>query len=156
MLKNKKQMRLPEIKKLLLKRGFKVSKLKKSPANKELKNLYFTTLVSIFIIALFFWEPINFGQVLIFILMGSSGLLSHWCMNQSLKMSETTFVMPLQFSKLFWASIIGVLLFSENPDFWTWVGAVIIFISVIYITYREAFVKKEFPQNKQVDSAIIH
>jgi len=57
MLKNKKQMRLPEIKKLLLKRGFKVSKLKKSPAHKELKNLYFTTLVSIFIIALFFILP---------------------------------------------------------------------------------------------------
>ena len=92
----------------------------------------------------------------IFLIMGASGLAAHWCMNQSLKMSETTFVMPLQFTKLIWASLIGVYIFFEKPDFWTWVGGVIIFISVIYITYRESFKKKGTSKKLQVDRAIIN
>ena len=88
--------------------------------------------------------------------MGAAGLLSHWCMNQSLKMSDTTFVMPLQFTKLIWASLIGMFIFSEKPDLWTWFGAIIIFASVIYITYRESFIKKDVPATKQIDRAIIN
>ena len=36
------------------------------------------------------------NQLIIFSLMGASGLLSHWCLAQAFKMSDTTFVMPLQ------------------------------------------------------------
>ena len=117
-------------------------------------HLLFMTPV-FFIISLFFWEPITLNQLLIFIIMAITGLLSHWCMTQSLKMSDTTFVMPLQFTKLIWVSLIGLFIFSETPDFWTWIGGVIIFVSVIYITYRESFIKKDVPETKQVDRAII-
>jgi drug/metabolite transporter (DMT)-like permease len=70
-------------------------------------------------------------------------------------MSDTTFVMPLQFTKLIWLSIIGYVIFAELPDIWTWVGAFIIFLAVIYITYREAFIKKDQPTPKQIERAII-
>tara|TARA_B100000029_G_scaffold236488_1_gene233550 strand:- start:11259 stop:12161 length:903 start_codon:yes stop_codon:yes gene_type:complete len=109
-----------------------------------------------FIISIFYWETISFNQIIIFFIMGLSGLLSHWCMNQSLKMSDTTFVMPLQFTKLIWASLVGLLLFSEIPDYWTWIGGIIIFISVVYITYREQFIKKDSTEIKQIDRAIIN
>ena len=95
--------------------------------------LYMTP--AFFILSFFYWESINFNQLIIFILMGASGLLSHWCLAQAFKMSDTTFVMPLQFTKLIWASLIGLFIFSEQPDIWTWVGGVIIFFSVVYITY---------------------
>ena len=117
-------------------------------------HLLFMTPV-FFIMSLFFWESITFNQLLIFSMMGIAGLLSHWCITQSLKMSETTFVMPLQFTKLIWVSLIGFFIFSETPDIWTWVGGVIIFVSVVYITYRESFIKKDVPETKQVDRAII-
>ena len=87
--------------------------------------------------------------------MSCSGLIAHWCMAQSLKLSDTTFVMPLQFTKLIWASLIGFYIFFEIPDIWTWFGASIIFISVIYITYRETFVKQKTQSTKQIDRAII-
>ena len=60
-----------------------------------------------FIIALFYWENISSKHFFIFIFISSAGLISHWCMAQSLKLSDTTFVMPLQFTKLIWASIAG-------------------------------------------------
>ena len=108
------------------------------------------------ILSLFYWQSINFNQLVIFSLMGSSGLLSHWCLAQAFKMSDTTFVMPLQFTKLIWASLIGLFIFAEQPDIWTWVGGVIIFISVVYITYREAFKKKGTVQPIQVDRATLN
>ena len=116
--------------------------------------LYMTP--AFFILSLFYWENINFNQLIIFVLMGASGLLSHWCLAQAFKMSDTTFVMPLQFTKLIWASLIGLFIFAEQPDVWTWVGGVIIFISIVYITYREAFKKKGTSKPIQVDRATIN
>ena len=117
-------------------------------------HLLFSTPV-FFILSLFYWETINLNQLLIFTFMAISGLLSHWCLAQAFKLSDTTFVMPLQFTKLIWASLIGLFIFAEQPDFLTWVGGVIIFISIIYITYREAFKKKGTAKPIQVDRATI-
>ena len=116
--------------------------------------LFLTPLT--FLIAIFFWQGINLNQLLIFIFMASAGLISHWCLAQAFKLSDTTAIMPLQFTKLIWASIIGYYFFSEIPDMWTWFGAIIIFASVMYITYREAFVKQKIPETKQIDRAIIN
>ena len=116
--------------------------------------LYMTP--AFFILSLFYWQTISLNQLFVFTLMGGSGLLSHWCLAQAFKMSDTTFVMPLQFTKLIWASLIGLFIFAEQPDIWTWVGGVIIFISVVYITYREAFKKKGTLKPIQVDRATIN
>ena len=116
--------------------------------------LYMTPVF--FILSLFYWQTITLDQIIIFSLMGASGLLSHWCLAQAFKMSDTTFVMPLQFTNLIWASLIGLFIFSEQPDIWTWIGGIIIFISVVYITYREAFKKKGTTKPIQVDRAIIN
>jgi EamA-like transporter family. len=64
--------------------------------------------------------------------------------------------MPLQFTKLIWASLFGFFVFSEVPDLWTWIGGVIIFISVVYITYREAIKKRGTNKPVQADRAIIN
>jgi len=116
--------------------------------------LYMTP--AFFILSLIYWENIDLNQLIIFSLMGASGLLSHWCLAQAFKMSDTTFVMPLQFTKLIWASLIGLFIFAEQPDIWTWIGGIVIFISVVYITYREAFKKKGTKKPIQVDRAIIN
>ena len=117
-------------------------------------HLLFSTPI-FFILSLFYWQTINLNQLLIFSFMGTAGLLSHWCLAQAFRLSDTTFVMPLQFTKLIWASLIGLFIFAEQPDLLTWIGGIIIFISVVYITYREAFKKKGTAKPIQVDRAII-
>ena len=52
--------------------------------------LFMTPLT--FIIAIFFWEGINFSQLFIFILMASAGLISHWCLAQAFKLRDTTYI----------------------------------------------------------------
>jgi len=58
-------------------------------------------------------------------------------MTQALKEGDTNVVMPLDFLKMIWAVLFGVVIFGEIPGIFTWLGAAMIFLSVIYIGYRE-------------------
>ena len=107
-----------------------------------------------FFIALFFWESININQLLLFIFVAIAGFITQFSFAQCLKMAETTFIMPIQFTKLIWLSLIGYFFFMEVPDIWTWIGASIIFSSILFIAYREAINKNSLLKTKKVDKLI--
>ena len=107
-----------------------------------------------FFIALFFWESINISQFLLFIFVAIAGFITQFSFAQCLKMSETTFIIPIQFTKLIWLSLIGYFFFMEVPDIWTWIGASIIFSSILFIAYREAINKNSLLKTKKVDKLI--
>jgi len=65
------------------------------------------------------------------------GTLGQMAMAQAFRVADVTVVLPLDFTKLIWASILGYLLFAETVDRWTALGAVVIFASVFYIALRE-------------------
>ena len=50
---------------------------------------------------------------------------------------ETSFVTPFDYTRLIFATIFGIVLFGELPDFWKAVGALIIVGSGYYIARRE-------------------
>ena len=107
-----------------------------------------------FLIALFFWESININQILLFIFVAIAGFITQFSFAQCLKMAETTFIMPIQFTKLIWLSLIGYFFFMEVPDIWTWIGASIIFSSILFIAYREAINTNSLLKTKRVDKII--
>ena len=107
-----------------------------------------------FFIALFFWESININQILLFIFVAIAGFITQFSFAQCLKLAETTFIMPIQFTKLIWLSLIGYFFFMEVPDIWTWIGASIIFSSILFIAYREAINKNSLLKTKKVDKLI--
>jgi drug/metabolite transporter (DMT)-like permease len=53
-------------------------------------------------------------------------------------MADITSLQPIEFIKLPIIALLGWVIFSEIPGTWTWVGGLIIFISTIYISHREA------------------
>jgi drug/metabolite transporter (DMT)-like permease len=57
---------------------------------------------------------------------------------------------PYSFLNLVFASIIGYFVFDEMPDLYTWIGALIIFIGVLIISYREMKLDKDIIR-KRVD-----
>jgi drug/metabolite transporter (DMT)-like permease len=67
-------------------------------------------------------------------LLGGSGQL---CMTEALRRADTAVVMPIDFCKLLWVAAIAYLAFGEVPDRFTWLGGAIIFVSAMYIVYRE-------------------
>jgi len=69
---------------------------------------------------------------------GAFGTLGHMCMTTALSMTDATAVMSLDFLRLVWTAMIGIIFFAENLDTMTILGAVIIFSSSLYILFREA------------------
>jgi len=98
--------------------------------------LYLTPLT--LIAAIFVWEWPTLVQLGWLVAVGSCGTAGHLCMAQALKDADTTAVMPFDFGRLIWAGLIGFLFFSEIPDVWTVVGAVVIFSAAMYLAVQES------------------
>lgn len=92
--------------------------------------------------ALAVWEwptPPMFGLL---VMVGVLGTIGQLTIVQALKEGETHVVMPIDFTKLVWASILGFLMFREIPTAYTWLGGAMIFASTMYITWREHQLRK--------------
>jgi drug/metabolite transporter (DMT)-like permease len=68
---------------------------------------------------------------------GILGTVAQLAMSQALKETEPTAVLPFDFLKLVWATLLGLWVFGELPDLYTWIGALVVFASSFYIAYRE-------------------
>tara|TARA_B100000963_G_scaffold123695_1_gene107877 strand:+ start:370 stop:1257 length:888 start_codon:yes stop_codon:yes gene_type:complete len=102
----------------------------------------FMTIFS-FIIVLFFWQTPNLQTIIYLFFAGLSGTLLHLCMNHAYKLVDVSMIQPYSFLSLVFASLIGYYIFNETPDLFTWLGASIIFIGVLIISYREIKLDKE-------------
>ena len=106
---------------------------------------YQTVFMSIFsfIIVLFFWETPSSKTFLYLFLAALSGTILHLALNHAYKLVDVSMTQPYSFLSLVFASIIGFFVFSEMPDLFTWLGASIIFLGVLIISYREMKLDKE-------------
>jgi drug/metabolite transporter (DMT)-like permease len=91
--------------------------------------------------ALFVWIWPSWESILWLILLGGIATVGHLSLSKAFSLSDVTAVLPYDFTRLPFAALIGYLAFSQVPDFWTWVGAAVIFSSSVYISYREAKLK---------------
>ena len=95
-----------------------------------------------FAAAMTVWVWPTWEQALLMALIGLIGTGSHLLFAQSFKYADATAILPLDFTRMIWASIIGYLIWMEIPDAWAWAGGTVIFASATYIAYREAKMKK--------------
>jgi drug/metabolite transporter (DMT)-like permease len=87
--------------------------------------------------ALLVWQWPDLWQLSWLALIGVLGGIGQFAMTEALRQADTAVVMPVDFSKLIWATLLAWLAFGEVPDGFTWLGGGVIFISTFYITYRE-------------------
>ena len=87
--------------------------------------------------ALYVWQTPQGYAWAILLFIGISGTIAQICLAEALKTAEMTVVLPFDFLKIIWASMLGFMLFTEVPTFYTWIGATIIFTSSFYVAYRE-------------------
>lgn len=93
--------------------------------------------------ALMFWNPPDLTQYAWLAVIGGLGTTGALAVAQALKLADASALMPYDFVKLVWAAIIGFIVFAEVPSAWTWVGAAVIFLSTLYLTYRESKLRRE-------------
>jgi drug/metabolite transporter (DMT)-like permease len=96
----------------------------------------------VFVAAFPFWEMPSWEQLGWMFLLAALGTFAQTLMNQSLKLADTSVVMPVDFSKMIWATLLGFFFFDEIPDSYTWAGAILIFGSTTYIAVRESRLKR--------------
>ena len=109
----------------------------------------FMSLLSFFIV-IFFWEMPNLKTFIYLVLAAMCGTVLHLTLNHAFKLVDVSMTQPYSFLNLVFASIIGYFVFDEIPDFYTWIGALIIFTGVLIISYREMKLDKEIIR-KRVD-----
>ena len=109
----------------------------------------FMSLLSFFIV-IFFWEIPSLKTFIYLGLAAMCGTVLHLTLNHAFKLVDVSMTQPYSFLNLVFASIIGYFVFDEIPDFYTWIGALIIFTGVLIISYREMKLDKEIIR-KRVD-----
>ena len=92
--------------------------------------------------ALWWWQTPTMEQLGWLLGIGCVLTIAHFSMARALSIMEATAVVPLDFTRLPFAVAIGWFAFGEFPGVWTWVGAVFIVASAVYIARREALLAR--------------
>ncbi|MFW5681246.1 MAG: DMT family transporter [Pseudomonadota bacterium] len=87
--------------------------------------------------ALFVWSWPTAQALILLVAIAAVASLSQLCVAQAFKLADTSVVLPVDFTKLIWGAAIGYLVYTEIPDWGTFVGGAVIFASVVYVAYRE-------------------
>jgi drug/metabolite transporter (DMT)-like permease len=93
--------------------------------------------------ALFFWTWPSWEMLGWMALLGLVGTLAHLCFARALGAADASAVVPIDFARLVFVAVIGIVVFNQIPSAWTWVGAAVIFASGVYIVRREAIAARE-------------
>jgi drug/metabolite transporter (DMT)-like permease len=89
------------------------------------------------------WVQPDWPQLGFLFAIGATATTGQFLFAQSFRYAEMSAVLPLDFTKLIWSTIIGYVAFSFVPDIFTLLGATIIFSAGAYITIREAQLQRQ-------------
>ena len=101
---------------------------------------FYTVPVSL-VPSLFVWRWPAADDLIWLLVMGTLSAGANLFFAQALREADLTATLPMEFTQLLWAALIGYLAFSQVPDLWTWVGGIVIFASTTYIALRERALK---------------
>ncbi|TXL71651.1 DMT family transporter [Vineibacter terrae] len=88
--------------------------------------------------AVFVWRDPSWTQWALMLAAGLAGTTTHLLMGQSFRYAEASAVMPMDFARMLWITLLGYMLFDETPTWHVWVGGALIFAAATYVTLREA------------------
>jgi len=66
-----------------------------------------------------------------------AGGIAQLALTGALRLAPVALVMPMDYSGLLWATMLGLLVFNQRPSHWTWLGAPIVIGAGLVILWRE-------------------
>lgn len=88
--------------------------------------------------AALFWQWPTAEQYFLLFLMGGVGVGAHSCFIRAYAIGEASALAPLDYTRIIFSTIAGIIVFATYPGWQTILGAIIIAGSSLYITLREA------------------
>ena len=99
-------------------------------------SLFYSSLVGIVItsiMAINFWQPVNFNSLYFFVPIGLFFSLGIYFQILALKNARASIIQPFHYTLIFWAIIFGFFFYDDVPDLFTIIGAIIITTSGIFV-----------------------
>jgi len=122
---------------------FACSLLMAKVATKTESSSVIVALLSIFCtltllpLALVYWRPPTTEEWSLLFLTAIFATLGHYCLTRAFQSAELSALQPFSFLQLVWATLLGLVVFSEQPDLWLWLGAGVIVFSATWIGRQE-------------------
>ncbi|REJ84260.1 MAG: DMT family transporter [Acidobacteria bacterium] len=88
--------------------------------------------------ALAVWRWPDARHWLLLLALGVVGASSQYVMAEGFRLADASTVLPADFTRLIWASVLGWVLFGEIPSGWTYAGASLILGATAFLAYRES------------------
>jgi len=111
-----------------------------SRSDETLTTLFYTALIGTLatnLIVPFYWQTPAATDWGLLVLVGALGAVAHLLFIKAYSLAPPAVLGPFVYTQLIWATTLGLIVFSDFPDAWTIVGAVIITASGLYIWHRE-------------------
>jgi len=96
----------------------------------------------------FHYKPMPLVDLGAMALLSVLGFIAFNSLIAAYKSGEAVVVAPTQYSQIIWATVFGVLIFGEDPDTQTLLGAAVVIASGLYIVARES--RKDTSENTPV------
>jgi drug/metabolite transporter (DMT)-like permease len=96
-----------------------------------------SSLIPLTLLMPFFGQLYDPAVWTILFVVALSGGLAQLTLTAALRFAPVALVMPMDYTMLIWASLLGALLFGQLPSPWTWFGAPVVIGSGLVILWRE-------------------
>ena len=96
-----------------------------------------SSLLPLGLLMLFVGKAHDPGTFVLLAGMALAGGLAQLTLTGALRLAPVAVVMPMDYTSLLWATLLGVWLFSELPSTSVWIGAPVIIASGLVIVWRE-------------------
>lgn len=112
-----------------------------SASDKPATTITWTALVGAVIstaVIPFFWQtPQTAKQLILLSAAGMVGGLGHYFVVKAFQYAQASLLAPVAYGQIVGATLLGLVVFGDFPDGWTWLGTSIIVGCGLYIGYRE-------------------
>ncbi|MEP2639636.1 DMT family transporter [Roseobacter sp.] len=114
----------------------------------EVKPAVVVAMLSIFVtitlapFALANWVTPTLGELAVLFGVACFATAGHFTMTLAFAAAPLTVTQPVTFAQLIWAVLLGYIVFDEAIDIWVVVGGLTILASIVFITLREAALKR--------------
>ncbi len=95
------------------------------------------------IAAYFVWVTPTLVHLAWMFVFSACATISNLTAAHAVREADMAVVMPIRFTRLIFAAMIGYFFFAEIPDTYTWIGGMMIFSASMYIAFRERKVKQD-------------
>lgn len=100
------------------------------------------TTIGVLPFAIAVWQPVGWAEVGLLFAVATLATGGHYTMTLAFRLAPVAVTQPVTFLQLVWATITGVVFFSEPVDIWVVAGGAMILGAISYMSWREAVLKR--------------